>query len=433
MNACKLPRVVEKSSKDRPVWIHGIRKDALIVEGIGKNHEEAQEDALRKIRQRIVSSVAVNIFSETNINVTEQIIDNMSRYTQNSDYRTRVSTDFFNSIRGISLIKVSEFYWEKIKTDKDKYEIHYHVVYPLDNSELEKLISEWEKTDKSFGDELSALESDLVKTDDFYEILAIKKRADALAEIFIGTRKARAQILATNAQSYINNLRLEIIKNERGYVILSLKSQNKILKMISEIKFQSDCAYLLNKQLVKDDKNLEIFYEPDDCNSPENNYLNITQVYSGVVVDIKLNVPVSENYVRFQVLQPVRLREYTDDFLYKNIEWFIPLKIYTENEFIISKVELSVLSDNKLSLKKLIGADAKQEFFVFDEQIYIDGKGEKTISLKSSKSYSINDFFKSFSAETSSFYVSGKVYYIPKGDITAKVYEFYNYRLVKIK
>ncbi|HOM35704.1 MAG TPA: hypothetical protein P5538_07200 [Bacteroidales bacterium] len=430
--SCQMPRVVQRSSKEKPEWIYGIQSGSIIVEGIGDTHEKAQEDAMRKVREKIVSSVAVNIFSETNMQISEQIINEMSRYAQSTDVSTKIVTDFFNSLRGISISKVSEYYWEKKKYPYGTFKIHYHLIYPFPNSELEKLINEWEKTDRAFTDELNAIENELSETEDIFAISSIKRKAEALSNIFTGTRKTKAKIIAENATNYLEDIRFEVLTNERGHLILALISQNKVLKINQDFRFESNCATLIKKQILKDQKQLEIFYDVDYCKNNENEFIYIAQTILNKTISIKLNIPDDENTIRLFVNEPLRVRQWTDLFQ-KFSEWFIPLRVISKNSFTIKKIELVVLRDSKISLRKFVGADKKQQYLIFEEDVLIEGKGDQTISFRVAE-YQDPFFglFKSLVDETSMFFVSGKIYYIPQNEQNVKTFEFENLRLIRI-
>lgn len=430
--SCQMPRVVQRSSKEKPEWIYGIQSGSIIVKGIGDTHEKAQEDAMRKVREKIVSSVAVNIFSETNMQISEQIINEMSRYAQSTDVSTKIVTDFFNSLRGISISKVSEYYWEKKKYPDGTFKIHYHLIYPFPNSELEKLINEWEKTDRAFTDELNAIENELSETEDIFAISSIKRKAEALSNIFTGTRKTKAKIIAENATNYLEDIRFEVLTNERGHLILALISQNKVLKINQDFRFESNCATLIKKQILKDQKQLEIFYDVDYCKNNENEFIYIAQTILNKTISIKLNIPDDENTIRLFVNEPLRVRQWTDLFQ-KFSEWFIPLRVISKNSFTIKKIELVVLRDSKISLRKLFGADKKQQYLIFEQDVFIEGKGDHTISFRVAE-YQDPFFglFKSIVDETSLFFVSGKIYYIPNNEQNIKTLELENLRLIRI-
>ena len=123
--------------------MYAIRSYYVIAEGVGVTWDQAQDNALKKIKERIVSSVAVNISSETNMVVNESIIDNMSRYSESTELITNISTDFFNTLKGISLNKAQAFYWEKQLYPGKQKMVHYHIKYPFSQRELDELITSY--------------------------------------------------------------------------------------------------------------------------------------------------------------------------------------------------------------------------------------------------------------------------------------------------
>jgi len=54
-------KVLEKSARKPPEWVNGIVKDYIIVSASGETAESAQSNALLRIKERIISSIAENI------------------------------------------------------------------------------------------------------------------------------------------------------------------------------------------------------------------------------------------------------------------------------------------------------------------------------------------------------------------------------------
>ena len=54
-SSCAFLKVIEKSSPQKPAWIHGIEKDLLIGEGAGKDYNEAKHIALQIVKEKIIS------------------------------------------------------------------------------------------------------------------------------------------------------------------------------------------------------------------------------------------------------------------------------------------------------------------------------------------------------------------------------------------
>ena len=72
--------------------------------------------------------------------------------------KSSVQTADIPSLKGISLNKVSDFYWEKIQNKKTKeITVAYHVKYPYSEAELQKLIREFNKKDQEMTSKLNGI------------------------------------------------------------------------------------------------------------------------------------------------------------------------------------------------------------------------------------------------------------------------------------
>jgi len=102
-------KVLEKSGK-QPKWINGIEKDYVIVAGSGSNVQDAQQNALTSIKERIVSSVAENVVSKSEIKKEESSVNNVSVFLEKMASQTTSQSGKVPFLQGISLSKVEEFY-----------------------------------------------------------------------------------------------------------------------------------------------------------------------------------------------------------------------------------------------------------------------------------------------------------------------------------
>lgn len=59
-------KVIQKSGK-QPKWVNNLEKDYIITVGRGATSQEAQQNALTMVKERIVSSVAENVKAKTEI------------------------------------------------------------------------------------------------------------------------------------------------------------------------------------------------------------------------------------------------------------------------------------------------------------------------------------------------------------------------------
>ena len=70
-------RVVEKSGR-QPSWVNGLEKDYIIVVGTAGNIQDAQQNALNMVKERIVSSVAENVQTSSEMRMEESTLDRKS-------------------------------------------------------------------------------------------------------------------------------------------------------------------------------------------------------------------------------------------------------------------------------------------------------------------------------------------------------------------
>ncbi len=431
--ACKLPRVIEKSEKKRPDWVYGISKDYVIVEGVGASWDLAQDDALKKLKERIVSSVAVNISSETNMQVTESVINNMSQYSENTEVITNISTDFFNSLKGISLNKSQAFYWEKQIYPEKQELYHYHIKYPFSQRELDELISEWEKTDKGFTAELDALEEKINATVSVSELLLLLEKTKSLKAIFSGTRKTRCSLLESEIIQLINNLKFEVQKHERGQITIKLLSSDRYFKMSQDIIFEASCAQIQDSKLIDNGFGLEINYDADFCYSTENPEFRVKQIYDNANITGKWEIPAGANQVRLTVNEPIRYKSSPMNPL--SAKWHIPIRVFTENAFTVTKVELIVSHNSKINLRKFIGGEEKESYLIYDINQDFPGKGDYSLQFEAIErggQSMLDQVVTLIINESSTFTAAGKIYIRTKEDNQEFVFEFENKNIIRM-
>ncbi len=432
--SCKLPRVIEKSEKIRPEWVYGISKDYVIVEGVGATWELAQDNALKKIKERIVSSVAVNISSETNMIVTENVINNMSRYSESTELTTNISTDFFNSLKGISLNKAQTFYWERQLYPGKQKMVHYHIKYPFSQSELDELIAEWEKTDKGFTAEIDKIEDGIDNATSISELMILGKKITELKDIFTGTRRSRVLILGSEINQILNNLKYEVQKHERGQIIIKLISSDRYFKISNELSFNAECAVLQDYKVIEDDYTMEINYDADFCYSEEKPFFTISQDYENGPISSRWEIPAGKNQVRLTVNEPIRFK--SSNINKNSIKWYVPIRVYTDKPFKVTKVELVVSHNSRINIRKFIGGDEKETYVIKDINQNFKGKGDYSLQFEvpqTSSSSMLGLILNIIISESSTFYAAGKIYIIPENEETEYVFEFENKNIIRIE
>ncbi|MEA1874695.1 MAG: hypothetical protein U9N51_09765 [Bacteroidota bacterium] len=431
--SCSLPRAVEVSQKKRPSWVYGLNNGYIIIEGVGANFENAQNDVLKKLKERIVNSVAVNISSEMNISINETVIDNMSKYREDTQLQTNITTDFLNSLKGVSLSKSEAYYWEKQKYPNKMTKVHYHIMYPFTEMELNNLIKEWEQTDRAFTLELKALRKSVGACNRVADLKILRSKTIALEKIFTGSRKTEASIIKSEIEQLLDNLRFEVQKHERGRLVLKLLSSDRYFKMDSEVLFKSDCAILQDHKLINDDEALEINYDADFCFSVKNANFTISQNYKETEISIDFLIPDGENTVRFTVNDPIRLKRSSVN--PQNLRWYIPMRVFTETDFTVIRVELAV-SHSNIDLAQFIKGKEKESFYTAEINQAFTAKGDYSLQFEVQTSNAdrkslIGQLVNVIMNESPSYFAGGKIFIKTEGEEPEFIFVFENKRIVR--
>jgi hypothetical protein len=430
--ACSLPRPVEKSHPDRPEWVYGIERDYIIVEGVAETHQEAQNNALKMLRERIVSTAAVNISSEAYIEITEKTIENISRYSEDVSHKTMISTDFLSSLKGISPSRAQAYYWEKKKYPEKHFKVHYHIKYPFTKKEIDNLIAEWVEMDKGFAVQLDKLEKNIDNTNSVFDLISFKDEAHGLKNIFTGVRKTRVELLELQATQLLANLGYEVISHERGNILLKLSSMGKEFMMQTELVFSSSCAKVFQTRLIGDDNYLNIIYDPDFCNNQEKNTFQISQNYGEITIFSDYEIPPPDDEIRFAVSEPVRLRNLAT-YNSRHTEWHLPVRVFTDCPFIITKIELTVSRNSRISLRQLITGEDSQSFLQTNINQSIKNKGDFMISFRADSQLStgLENFIRQFVNDFSSLNASGRIYFRAMGEQIEQSIDFEGVKIIE--
>ena len=151
-------KVVESSSKRKPGWINGLEKDYIITSGSGSTVQEAQQNALNMVKEQIVSSVAENVQTTSEMKVEENTVNKVSTYLEKFATTTTTTSGPVPFLQGISLAKVEEFYWEKTENKANRsVRFEYHLKYPFPRTEIWKLVEEFKKRDVEMTKQLDDL------------------------------------------------------------------------------------------------------------------------------------------------------------------------------------------------------------------------------------------------------------------------------------
>lgn len=265
---------VETSSKKQPGWVNNLEKDYIIVSGSGPTAQDAQQKALTMVKERIVSSVAENVKTSSEMKVEEaNFNNNISVFLEKFASTTKTTSGPVPFLQGISLSKVEEFYWEKFenKSTRSVY-FNYHIKYPFPEIELQKLVFDFKQRDKELTKQLDDL---LEAVDKVPSVEVIEKNIGelkVLADYFMDGRKDKANLGIKRYSSLFNSIELVELESGLGQLKYALRLGNRFIDTVRKPQVTSDCARITGTTNNKD--HVLITYDYFNCyDDPENNIM----------------------------------------------------------------------------------------------------------------------------------------------------------------
>lgn len=274
-------KVIEKSAKKVPVWINTAVDDCMVVSVTAASLAEAQTKALAEITERIIQAVASHVtVSQTNV-VSEV---NTNGYIDSKDAYSRVSkikSANLPFLKGISLSKVEEIYWQKVRdktTNVEHYD--YSVKYPFSESEQRQLVAEFEKLDAEKVAQYKALERKIQDIEAVEEIKSAITELNTLNEYFFDeVRITEVRGLTERYKQLYDALTVTGTFLEEGKYKCQILLDGNPVRVSALPKVTSNCAAQLNVR--PSEGAFIISYDATDCLPEEDNFLDILFRISG--------------------------------------------------------------------------------------------------------------------------------------------------------
>ena len=332
-------KVLDKSGK-KPKWINGIEKDYIIVSGSGPDEQTAQQSALTMIKERIVSSVAENVKSTSEIKKEEaNYNNNVNIFLEKFASSTTTQSGKVPFLQGISLSKVEEFYWEKLqRKDKSVY-VNYHLKYPFPEFELKKLVSDFKMRDNELTRQMEDLLAQVETVESVEQIEKNIAELKSLTEYFMDGRVDQCNLGITRYRSLLKSIELVELESNLGELKYYLRLGDRAISTVKKPTTKSECARITSTVNNKD--NVVIKYDYDNCyEDPENNIL-VSYRFGNATVSKKFFFDVASNKTKIYVseaIQFVKVEEDADNILAASCNLTIVSKYDTP--IVIEKVTL---------------------------------------------------------------------------------------------
>lgn len=265
-------KIIQKSGK-QPKWVNNLEKDYIITVGRGATSQEAQQNALTMVKERIVSSVAENVKAKTEFKKEEaNYNNNISVFLEKFASSTTTESGKVPFLQGISLSKVEEFYWEKLQGKDKKEYFYYHLKYPFPEFELQKLVSDYKMRDNELTRQLEDL---IAQADNVESVEQAEKNIGelrVLTDYFMDGRKDQAGLGITRYNSILNSIELVEMDRNLGELKYYLRLGTKTISTVKKPFTKSECARVTS--VINNQDHWVVKYDYANCyEDPENNIL----------------------------------------------------------------------------------------------------------------------------------------------------------------
>lgn len=346
-------RVLERSGR-QPSWVNGLEKDYIIASGTGATLHDAQENALNMIKQRIVTSVAENVRTSSEIRIEEQSVNNkVNLFLENFSSQTQTESAQVPFLKGVSLSKAEDYYWEKTQNRSDNViRYNYHIKYPFPEFELQKLVMDFSIRDRQLSNELEeALES----IDNLTSIEEIKSKIGELrilSDYFMDGRKDRARLGINRLQNILNSVQIVEIESSPGQVKYALKLNNNYIKTTINPRVFSECARITGTQTKQE--YTVINYNFDNCYDDPENHILVSYRLGSTTLQNKFYFDIKADVIEIFVNEPIRIMstERKDDKVSKSTLYLTVISRY-ETPFKIDRVILDLPGHGPLYLENI--------------------------------------------------------------------------------
>ncbi|MFA5044858.1 MAG: hypothetical protein WC542_02875 [Paludibacter sp.] len=301
--------VVEKSGK-KPDWPFQLEKGFIVGIGNAETIQQAKENAMLNVKAQIVTSVADNITSSSELKNTEITSDNVAKSFQSySDIITSKSgkQDY---LVGVSQANISEIYWEKSVDKKTKtISYQYYIKYPFSSFDLMKLVDDFKAKDQEMTDELQkALDrlDNFTSTEDIYESQSVLA---SLYKVFIDQRKTKAKVGLERCVRLLESVLIQNDGSTLGIVRYGLYIDGKRVTSSAKPVISSECAVIEDKKFGGEV--CELRYRYDECYGDGDSKIKVSYTFGNKKTDKLFFFDINENKADLNLIGTIRLGEGT--------------------------------------------------------------------------------------------------------------------------
>ena len=283
-------KTVEASEKRVPAWVNaGHTEGMLYITAEAPSLQEARRMAEQTLMRTIIQAVAANVTSSSMQNDSNEAID--GKVTTKEEYQSRleITAAKLPFIKGVSLSEAKGQYWERRENKQSKQNLYIlTVLYPMPESELERMRRQFEEYDRLKVNEYNALERGYSEVNTVEGITEAAAALEGLEEYFFDSvRRTQASTLRGR---YLDLFRMVTLTGEAvgaassgtassgtnsgtGEFILRTELRGKPFVTGKVPEVTSDCATRIKVTPIEGGAAFRVTYSTEDCLPDEINSL----------------------------------------------------------------------------------------------------------------------------------------------------------------
>lgn len=238
-------KVIEKSAKKAPEWIYSAPEGCLLVNAEGPNVGAAQQAAMESLRQKIIASVASNVYTSTTSSMSSTTTNGELDETESYRHMAKMASAKLPFLQGISETKIRGTYWTRVRDEKTRREwIDYYIIYPFSRAEADELVRQFEQTDRSYSESLDELEASLGQIGAVSEVKQRISKLDEIKEWFFDdVRLSRTTTLQSRYRDLYKTL-LPVVSgpDSRGAWHITATIGGNPVRLDTAPRASSECA-----------------------------------------------------------------------------------------------------------------------------------------------------------------------------------------------
>ncbi|MDE6290279.1 MAG: hypothetical protein K2M16_01985 [Muribaculaceae bacterium] len=284
-------KTVETSEKRLPQWVKdGNGGGMLMVMAEAPSLQEARQLAEKNLFSSIVQAVAANVVSSSKQVSTEESVNGSVNSREEFTGRLEIAAARLPFIKGVSLSEARQ-YWERRENKKTHQKLYVLTVsYPMPDSELRKMRTEFEAYDREKSDEYSRLESGISSVSSVEDINEAIASLESLQEYFFDS--VRLSQAAGLQQRYRDLFRMVTLTGEQiGPNEFILRTQLRDVPFVTGKipEVTSECASRIKVTPNPGGSSFNVTFSSEDCLENENNSLKASMRLQSARLNVTLH------------------------------------------------------------------------------------------------------------------------------------------------